>query len=217
MPARGTRTYSTCPAPGSSRIAAGACSRPENTLAAFDRAAALGADALEIDVRRTADGVVVVFHDDDTARLTGDAGHDRGADASTRCPRLDAASRLHAGRRTHLPVARAGGCDPGAHRGARALPGAAAQRGREARRRRRSRRRSPARSSTRPAPRRASASGRSSTRRQSGSGPLLPGVRALPPRAGAATCHVMAAKTGGAGAGCPGATTSPTCRTGWAT
>jgi glycerophosphoryl diester phosphodiesterase len=47
---------------------------PENTFAAFDRADALGADALEIDVRRTADGVVVVFHDDDTARITGAPG-----------------------------------------------------------------------------------------------------------------------------------------------
>jgi len=47
---------------------------PENTLVAFDRAAALGADALEIDVRRTRDGVVVVFHDEDTARLTGQNG-----------------------------------------------------------------------------------------------------------------------------------------------
>ncbi len=52
----------------------GSALAPENTLAAFDRAAALGADALEIDVRRTADGLVVVFHDDDTARLTGAPG-----------------------------------------------------------------------------------------------------------------------------------------------
>lgn len=47
---------------------------PENTLAAFDRAASLGADAVETDVRLTADGVVVAFHDEDTARLTGVAG-----------------------------------------------------------------------------------------------------------------------------------------------
>jgi glycerophosphoryl diester phosphodiesterase len=47
---------------------------PENTLAAFDRAVALGADAVETDVRLTADGVVVAFHDEDTARLTGAPG-----------------------------------------------------------------------------------------------------------------------------------------------
>jgi glycerophosphoryl diester phosphodiesterase len=52
----------------------GSALAPENTFPAFDRAAALGADALEIDVRRTRDGVVVVFHDDDTARLTGVPG-----------------------------------------------------------------------------------------------------------------------------------------------
>ena len=36
---------------------------PENTLAAFDRAFERGADAIELDVHGTADGVVVVHHD----------------------------------------------------------------------------------------------------------------------------------------------------------
>ena len=35
----------------------------ENTLAAFRRAAEMGADAVELDVRRSADGILVVHHD----------------------------------------------------------------------------------------------------------------------------------------------------------
>jgi glycerophosphoryl diester phosphodiesterase len=35
---------------------------PENTVAAFQMAAELGADAVELDVRRTSDGVLVVHH-----------------------------------------------------------------------------------------------------------------------------------------------------------
>src|SRR5438045_594778 len=37
----------------------------ENTLAAFTRAREMGADGVELDVRRTADGVLVVHHDPD--------------------------------------------------------------------------------------------------------------------------------------------------------
>ena len=36
---------------------------PENTIAAFERAASLGAGAIEFDVRRSADDQLVVFHD----------------------------------------------------------------------------------------------------------------------------------------------------------
>ena len=43
---------------------------PENTLAAFRRALADGADGVEFDVRLTKDGEVVVFHDATLRRLT---------------------------------------------------------------------------------------------------------------------------------------------------
>jgi len=36
---------------------------PENTLAAFRAAARMGADGVELDVRRTADGGAAVVHD----------------------------------------------------------------------------------------------------------------------------------------------------------
>lgn len=43
---------------------------PENTVAAFLEAARQGADAVELDVRRTQDGVLVVAHDATWARTT---------------------------------------------------------------------------------------------------------------------------------------------------
>lgn len=45
---------------------------PENTLAAFQAAIDAGADAIEFDVRLSADGAVVVFHDSDFRRIAGD-------------------------------------------------------------------------------------------------------------------------------------------------
>ena len=47
---------------------------PENTLAAFRRALALGVDGLELDVQVSRDGVPVVFHDATLVRLTGRRG-----------------------------------------------------------------------------------------------------------------------------------------------
>lgn len=47
---------------------------PQNTLPAFDRAVSLGADCIETDVHLSRDGVVMVFHDDETAALTGEPG-----------------------------------------------------------------------------------------------------------------------------------------------
>ena len=45
---------------------------PEHTVAAYDRALADGADWLELDVRRLADGTPVVVHDRTLARTCGD-------------------------------------------------------------------------------------------------------------------------------------------------
>lgn len=46
--------------------------RPENTLPSFQRAIDVGVDALEFDVRVSADGVAVVHHDATTGRTCGD-------------------------------------------------------------------------------------------------------------------------------------------------
>ena len=55
-------------------------SAPENTLAAFDAAVAAGVDYVETDVQRTADGLLVLLHDDDLDRTTD--GHGPVAQAS---------------------------------------------------------------------------------------------------------------------------------------
>lgn len=44
----------------------------ENTLAAFKQALDVGADGVELDVQRTADGKLVVIHDEHLQRLTGE-------------------------------------------------------------------------------------------------------------------------------------------------
>lgn len=44
----------------------------ENTLDAFRTAARMGADLVECDVRKTADGVLVIYHDDNLSRLAGE-------------------------------------------------------------------------------------------------------------------------------------------------
>src|SRR5687767_11923495 len=47
---------------------------PENTLATFARATALGVRYLETDVHTTNDGALVCFHDATLARVTGAPG-----------------------------------------------------------------------------------------------------------------------------------------------
>lgn len=49
-----------------------AVSHPENTMKAFQAALEVGADGIEFDVFQIADGTVVVFHDENTQRLTGE-------------------------------------------------------------------------------------------------------------------------------------------------
>lgn len=47
---------------------------PENTLVAFQKAMAMGADGIECDLRESREGDLVVFHDPTIKRLTGQAG-----------------------------------------------------------------------------------------------------------------------------------------------
>lgn len=51
-----------------------AAEAPENSLAALELALSLGADALELDVRRSADGALVVIHDPDLRRTSDRQG-----------------------------------------------------------------------------------------------------------------------------------------------
>ena len=47
---------------------------PENSLPAFGAACALAADELELDIRMTADGQLIVSHDEHLERITGNQG-----------------------------------------------------------------------------------------------------------------------------------------------
>ncbi len=69
---------------------------PENTIAAFHLAGAMGSDAVELDVRRTADGLLVVHHDPflDDGRPIVDAN---ACDLPAHIPHLGAALDACAG------------------------------------------------------------------------------------------------------------------------
>ena len=47
---------------------------PENTLLAFERTMAMGADVVDVDLSLTRDGVVIAFHDPTVDRITGTKG-----------------------------------------------------------------------------------------------------------------------------------------------
>jgi glycerophosphoryl diester phosphodiesterase len=68
-------------------------SAPENTIAAFEVAVEQGADAIELDVRLTADGVPVVLHDPTLDRTTSHQGP-IGAVAADRLRDIDAGARF---------------------------------------------------------------------------------------------------------------------------
>lgn len=70
---------------------------PENTLAAIQKGIALGVNFVEIDVRRTADGVLVVLHDATVNRTTDGKGRvDRLS--------LQEVKQLNAGDGEHIPT-----------------------------------------------------------------------------------------------------------------
>jgi glycerophosphoryl diester phosphodiesterase len=85
--------------------------RPENTMPAFDRAMAIGVDALEMDVHLTRDGVLIVAHDDTAARTCGsgcrwgelDVVEARGLDAGWGFVASDG-TRPYAGRGINVPT-----------------------------------------------------------------------------------------------------------------
>ena len=71
--------------------------RPENTLEAFRHAAELGADGVELDVRRTADDRLVVHHDpvlDDGRVIRETLAADLPADLPELAPALDACAGM---------------------------------------------------------------------------------------------------------------------------
>jgi len=69
----------------------------ENTLAAIQKGIALGVDFVEIDVRRTADGVLVVLHDETVNRTTNGKGRvDRLS--------LQEVKKLNTGNGEHIPT-----------------------------------------------------------------------------------------------------------------
>ncbi|TMB92309.1 MAG: glycerophosphodiester phosphodiesterase [Chloroflexi bacterium] len=70
----GERSFLDSPAPIAFAHRGGADEAPENTLPAFEAALALGYTYIETDVRLTADGVLVAFHDTALDRVTDQTG-----------------------------------------------------------------------------------------------------------------------------------------------
>ena len=51
---------------------------PENTMSSFFLGLSMGANGIETDIRKTKDGVLVLFHDDTLDRVTGNSGNVAG-------------------------------------------------------------------------------------------------------------------------------------------
>jgi glycerophosphoryl diester phosphodiesterase len=177
----------------------GSALAPENTFPAFDRAAALGADALEIDVRLTRDGAVVVFHDESTERLTGEPGTVEERTLA-QVVALDAARTFSPDGGRSFPLRGAGV----------RVPTFAAALARHPRLRFNvdAKTEDPALAEALVREVRAAGAiervclGSFFDAQAERLGALLPGACRYLPQ-GAATCHVMSAKSGAAGAGCP--------------
>lgn len=93
---------------------------PENTLASIDAALAAGADGVEVDVRLTVDGVLVLMHDPDLGRTT-DGGGLVGATTFEEVRRLDAGYRFSRDGRT-FPARGTGLVVPALHEALDRLP-----------------------------------------------------------------------------------------------
>ncbi len=70
---------------------------PENTLLSFQKAIEIGVDWIEMDVHRSADGHLVVIHDDTVDRTTN--GHGKVSEMT-----LDELKKLDAGKGQHIPT-----------------------------------------------------------------------------------------------------------------
>lgn len=70
---------------------------PENTLAAIQKGIALGVDFVEVDVRHTADGMLVVLHDETVNRTTNGKGRVDGLS-------LREVKKFNAGNGEHIPT-----------------------------------------------------------------------------------------------------------------
>ena len=98
--------------PASSRIAAAARSVLKTRIAAFDLGLAAGADGLELDVRLSADGRVVVCHDETLDRTTDGSGP-VSARTAAELSRVDAGYRFTDAAGEHpVPGARTSACRP---------------------------------------------------------------------------------------------------------
>ncbi len=85
------RTYSKTKAPLVIAHRGASGYHPENTMAAFSRAVALGADMIECDIQLSKDGIPMVIHDEELSRTTNGKGFVRDFTAKE-LQKLDAGS-----------------------------------------------------------------------------------------------------------------------------